>query len=155
MLPVQDRYLVAQFFEEIRAAADGRLAVIGSSDILYIAGDPSLRAEFRIAFRGLNDPDSRALVKDYLVNVINDLDEASDRAEIKVDLLDRAALAPSASVVAAGILALIAAPLAAPIALGAGIVGVIASGAGRTWLRTGVQRNKTTARKIKQLLDSL
>ena len=145
-------YPVERFFEEIRAADQGRSADIPVSYVLAIASDPALRLQFRQAFHQINDPDMRLSIREYLGNLIGDLETASDRTDIKIDLLDRAGMGPSASVVAAGIVALVSATVVAPFVLAAGLVGLITCGIGRTMLRSSVQQNKASMRRVQLLL---
>ena len=145
-------YPVEAFFEEIRAADQGRSAHIPAPSVLAIAGDAALRLRFRQAFHQINDPDMKLTILEYLRNLIGDLETASDRTDIKVDLLDRAGMTPSASVVATGIVALVSATTVAPFVLAAGLIGVIACGIGRTLLRSNVQQNKASIRRVQLLL---
>lgn len=151
-----DRYIVDGFFDEVRYAAERGIGSIGASDIIAIAGSQKLRVEFRQCYNQLNDPSTRDDIRDYLQSVVNDLENAAEQADLKADLLDRVGLAPSAAITGTGIVAIVtASAAAAPAVIALGLVGAIACGVGRTWLKSGAQRNKASSRKVKQLLDSL
>jgi hypothetical protein len=153
--------LVDRFYSEVRFALENAYPRVAmqAQDIIVIANDPAARSFFLKEFRRLNDPDARSLIQDYLADVINDLEGAGERADIKVDFVDRTAMAVSAPIAVAGVVALAgasaAAVAAAPFLLAGGLIGLAVSGTGRTLLRTRAQRSKADARKVKQLRDSL
>ena len=158
-IPASD--LVLRFFAEARSAVE--LAKpeidIDAADIVKIAHDPVARGLFRDMFRGLNDPDIKLLIDDYLADVTHDLAGASERGDIKVDLIDRVAMAPSVAITVAGIVGLtgvaLAAAASAPFLLAGGILGLTISGISRTLLRTHALNVKMDGRKVSQLKDSL
>ena len=153
--------LVERFYTDARFALDNGYVhiTLQPGDIVRIANLPATRSGFRDEFRRINDPESQAHIKDYLGDVINDLESAAERSEIKVDLIDRVGMTPSAAITVAGVVALAGATasvaLVAPFLLAGGLIGLAFSGVGRTLLRSRAQRNKADSRKVKQLKDSL
>jgi hypothetical protein len=149
--------LVERFFAEARNVSSGTSTEIGvgASDVVLIARDAAGRAAFRDEFKRLNDGTIQDLIKDYLSDFVSDLENGCERTEIGVDLIDRAAMVPSAGTLVAGIAALAAAAPAAPFLLAGGLVAVVVSGVGRTYMRTIAQRSRASARKVKQLRESL
>ena len=153
--------LVERFYIDARFAIDsGHVHItLHPADIVRIANFPATRSRFRDEFRKINDPEFRELIKEYLGDVINDLESASERSEIKVDLIDRVGMTPSAAITVSGLVALAGATasvaVAAPFLLAGGLIGLSFSGGGRTLLRSRAQRNKADARKVKQLKESL
>jgi len=66
---------------------------VDPEDILKIAGDPVLRHEFVRRFKSeINDPDLQSLIIQYIRSVRDGLEDAAERTENKVELLDRAGL---------------------------------------------------------------
>jgi hypothetical protein len=152
--------LADRFFSEARAALlDGKPTIdIAPTDILTIAQDASLRATFRQSFRQqINDPELKLSILRYLRDVADSLEDAAEADAANLELIDRAALTPSAAVTVAGIVAIVATGVAlGSIALLAGgVFGLGASGAGRTWIRRRSNTNKSSRRKILRLVEDL
>lgn len=149
---------VERFFATARATiAGGVRAELGSqSDVLVIAGAADRRGEFRRRFRALNDLELQEAIRDYLGEVLNQLEVTTERSDIRVDLLDRAALAPSAAAAVAGTAALLAAGGGlTPVLLAGGLIGLVVSGAARTTMKFDALRVRQDARQVRLLLGSL
>jgi hypothetical protein len=159
-LPDYEPTLPQRFFQEARRlfTSESDRLHFEPHDLLKIAQDAALRAEFRSLYStNINDPALEDLIVEFLEDVATDLEDKSKITEIKVELLDRAGLGVAASVTAAGIAAIVATGGAlGPIVLViGGVVGIVSTGAGRTILRTRSQRDISAAQKIRRLAMSL
>ncbi len=150
--------LVDRFFHDARlAVGDGRFTIgVGETDILMIADSADSRGRFREEFKRLNDPDLQETIKDYLGEVISRLEFRAERTDVRVDLLDRAALAPSAAAIVTGLVVLLGSTgVATPFLLAGGITGLIVSAIGRTVMKGSALRAKQGARQVRLLLGLL
>ncbi|WP_353204581.1 hypothetical protein [Sphingomonas sp.] len=154
---------MAVFMERARAVALGneRYSTISPKDLLRIATNPAMRAEFQREFTGSNDPDFRLQIEQFVLDLADSLDADSQSADRKVDLLDRAGMTIAASVTATGIGATAAAfftgatagSLLGPIGtLTGGLIGLVAAAAGRHTLKTRSDESKFAARKLRRLI---
>lgn len=150
--------LVERFFHDARlAVGEGRFAIgVGESDVLLIADSADSRGRFRAEFKKLNDPDLQETIMDYLGEIVSRLEFKAERTDVGVDLLDRAALAPSAASIVTGVAIVLGSTgIATPFLLGGGITGLIVSAVGRTILKTSALRAKQGARHVRLLLGLL
>ena len=155
-----EQSLPERFFREARLLLlrESETLKFEPEDILNIAQDASLRAEFQELFATANNnPQLGNLIADYLEDVATDLEDKSKLSEIRVELLDRAGVGVAASVTAAGIAAIIASggTLGAVVLLCGGIIGLGATGTGRTMLRLKSQKSVSAAQKIRRLAKGL
>lgn len=153
-----DTGIVDGFFARARLAAGDRSFKIegGEAEIGSIAIDAALRASFRAKYRQLNDPDLQASITDYLGELIIPLEAASDRSDIRVDLIDRAALTPSIAILVAGLVSLAGTGgMAAPFLLAAGLAGAGASAGSRSLLKSAAYRGRLRSKHVRLLLESL
>jgi hypothetical protein len=155
-----DQGLPERFFGEARRLLlrESEKLEFDPDDILKIAQDAALRAEFKDLFvTAVNDPQLGNLIIDYLEDVATDLEDKSKISDIRIELLDRAGVGVAASVTAAGIAAIIvsAGTLGAFALLCGGIIGLGATGTGRTIMRLNSQRSVSAAQKIRRLATGL
>ena len=151
------------FFAQARLIAAGELTrfTLSPNDLLEIATYPAIRGEFNRKLKELNDPDLQEIIIDFFEDASDSLRELAASNERKVDLVDRAGLAVSASVTVAGIGTTVAAvagtvltiSLAGPVALfGGGIAGLVICAFGRDWLKRRANRDTFLAAKLQRLI---
>ncbi len=127
-------------------------------DILAIAQDRAMRADFRNRFRReTNDQELRKLVLEYLGGVAEDLDDAAEIAEIKVELVDRAGMPVAASVTGAAIVAIIVSggTLGPALLLCFGLAGLAATGTSRTLMKLSSRKRKSAAKRLRGFIADL
>jgi hypothetical protein len=118
------------------------------SDILRIAMNSALQAEFREMFRTeVNNPQLADLTIHHLEHCATDLESSSRVSDIKVDLIDRAGMAVAASVTVAaiGMAVVSGGSLGAILLLTGGLVGMAASGTSRTIIKLSGHRSSVAA----------
>ncbi len=129
-----------------------------AADILRIAQDTAMHAEFREILRGeVNNPQLADIVVHYLDEIASELESRATISDIRVELIDRAGMAVSASVTVAavGMLAVGGFAIGPSLVLAVGVIGLVASGAGRTILRLGGHKHSLAAERVRRLLRGM
>jgi hypothetical protein len=152
--------LPERFFHEARRVlmkeAD-RLA-FDAADILRIAQDAAMRAEFREMFRTeVNNPRLADIVIHYVESIASDLESRAAISDIKVDLIDRVGMAVVASVTVAaiGMVVVSGGALASVLLLTGALVGLAAAGTSRTWIKLDSHKRMFAAGKVRRLANGL
>jgi hypothetical protein len=134
---------------------------VSERDILTIAGNPAMKAEFRRLLDNANDRELHDQIKQFVLDMADRLDDDAQGADRRVDLLDRAGLTIAASITATGIGGIAAglfAVAATGISLGpfaallGGLVGLVVTATGRHTLKTRSDESKSSARKLRRLV---
>lgn len=152
--------LPERFFHEARRGLlkDTDRLAFDAADVLRIAQDSAMQAEFREIFRTeVNNPQLADIIVHHLDDVATDLESAARISDIHVDLLDRAglAVAASVSVAAIGMVVLSGGTLASALLLSGGLVGLVAAGIGRTFMKLGSHQGTVAAGKVRRLVSGL
>lgn len=156
----RDTALVVAFYEQVTDVAEARRRDfgVGRDDLIRIASNPAMRAEFQ-RLLAIADPQLQRRIITYLRDMAEQLDEIGQEADRHVELLDRAGLSVAGSITATGLGGTIVAYMSAlsivgPIAaLGGGLVGVIASAFGRHALKKHSDANKLRAARLRRLTE--
>ena len=128
------------------------------ADILRIAQNSALQAEFRAIFRTeVNNTQLADLIVHHLEDCASDLESSAKVSDIKVDLIDRAGMAVAASVTVAAIgLAVVSGgAIGAILLLSGGLLGMAASGTSRTIIKLNGHRSMVAAEKVRRLANGL
>jgi hypothetical protein len=155
--------LVDRYFDSVRdalisaaASADDSRFSIRATDLVAIASDQRARARFRYRFLQINDPDAKALVLDQLRLVMGALEGQSKKGEANVELVDRGAFAPAATVAAAVVgKIIIGGAIVSPFLLVPVIGAMILSAAGRDRFKRRSIAVSQQAKDISTLLENL
>jgi hypothetical protein len=129
-----------------------------AADILEIAQDRAMREDFRKRFQQeTNNLELGKLILDYLDGVAEDMEDAAEISEIKLDLVDRAGMPVAASVTGAAIVAIIVSggTLGPALLLCFGLVGLAVSGTSRTLMKLSSRKSKSAARRVRRLMADL
>jgi hypothetical protein len=158
--PGDERSLPERFFQEARRVLvkDTDRLVFDAGDILRIAEDTAMQAEFKEMFRTeVNNPQLADIITHHLDDLASDLESAAKISDIRVDLLDRAGMAVAASVTVAaiGLVVVSGGTLASLLLLAGGVVGLGAAGATRTRMKLHSHKNMFAAGKLRRLADGL
>ena len=125
--------LPKRFFQEARRVLlkETDALAFDPADILRIAQNSALQAEFREIFRTeVNNPQLAGLIVHHLEHYATDLESSARISDIKVDLIDRAGMTVAASVTVAaiGMTVVSGGSFGAILLLAGGLVGMAASG---------------------------
>lgn len=154
-----DASLARLFFDTAREAyLDGRTSINFTPDqLLAMASDISSQLEFTRLVKELNDPEFRQLLILFLEDAAEKFDHAAARADDSADLLDRAGLAPSATVTTGAIAMIVTTGGAAlpVVVVGLGALAMVVLGFGRTTLKSKSRREKAGAKKLLGLAAKL
>lgn len=157
---MQNLELVDRFFAEARSILAGDLKAFSilPHDLLEIAEQSAMRSEFDRRLLGLNDPDLKRLIEDFIRDASEAMNDAALDDDRKVDLLDRAGLSVAGSVTVGGIGLAIAKGAAGGSVLGpmgmfgGGLIGLIFVAWGRDTLKRRSNRSMSWRRKLRRLI---
>jgi hypothetical protein len=152
--------LTERFFRAARRVLlkETNKLIFDPADMLLIADDIGLQAEFREMFRNeVNNPQLADIIVHYLEDMASDLEGRAAISDIDVDMIDRAGMAVSASVTVAAIgMVVVSGGALVPVLLFVGgLVGLGLAGTGRTLLKRGSHRHRMAARKVQRLSRGL
>jgi hypothetical protein len=152
--------LPKRFFQEARRVLvkETDALAFDLADILLIAQNSALQAEFREMFRTeVNNPQLADLIIHHLEHCATDLESSARMSDIKVDLIDRAGMAVAASVTVAaiGMVVVSGGSFGAILLLAGGLVGMAASGTSRTIIKLNGHRSSVAAEKVRRLAKGL
>lgn len=147
--------LAAIFFEQARQTYLGEepRSPLPFGQLVQLCSDVSLQLELTRLVQAQNDPHFRAFLASFLEQAAEAIEEAGEKIEDGLELLDRAAIAPTATVSAGAIAAIVATGgAAAPVlVLVAGVAGLAGLGVLRTSQRAKAREQKKAARRVRAL----
>jgi hypothetical protein len=154
------RSLPERFFHEARRVLvkDSDRLDFDAADILRIAGDTLLQSEFREIFRNeVNNPQLSDIIVHYLNDLASNLESHAKISEIRADLLDRAGMTVAASVTVAAIGMIVASggALLSVLLFAGGVLGLAATGTGRTLIKLSSHKSLFAADKVRRLASGL
>jgi hypothetical protein len=158
--PGDAQSLPERFFRAARQVLvkDTDRLVFDAGDILRIAEDTAMQAEFKEMFRTeVNNPQLADIIIHYLEEFASDLESRAAISDIKVDLIDRAGMAVNASVTVAaiGMVVVSGGAVGAILLLAGGLVGLGLTGTGRTLMKLDSHRSMFAAERVRRLLRGL
>ncbi|WP_156398865.1 hypothetical protein [Methylobacterium sp. Leaf469] len=160
LVPVPRTNLPERFIASSQAVFLGQQAssTISPQDLVEIASNSNLRDAFIYRFnQDITDQNLKNLIIDYVEDTAEALDNNINNTEAVIELVDRASFPIATAAVLSGIgLFASVGVFFGPIAIFAGgLIGLAASGTGRTILRMRTNRNKSAIKKLYKFASKL
>lgn len=152
------------FFREVREVSLGNKSSVefDPDDIVRIAENAALTAEFKVLFNtGVNHPDERALIREILERVADELEKTAKLQGVDSTLIERfgtippaAALTVALGTILHGFTSSITGIVALTVA-GLGMIGICIAGLGTRVMKRREVLDEAAMRKVRRLAQSL